>query len=60
MTTVTSGDGESLWLNIFIRLYLINKRRHRVVLYDCLIKTKHSAKKKHLSIECDVCPMSTN
>ncbi len=28
------------------------------MLYDCLIKTKHSAKIKDQSIECDVCPMS--
>ncbi len=27
------------------------------MLYDCLIKTKHFAKIKYQSIECDVCPM---
>jgi hypothetical protein len=27
------------------------------MLYDCLIKTQHSAKIINLSIECDVCPV---
>ena len=26
------------------------------MLYDCLIKTQHSAKIKYQSIECDICP----
>ena len=30
------------------------------MLYDCLIKTQHSAKKKYQSIECDVCPVSVS
>jgi len=41
-----------------INKYHINKRKHKIVLYDCLIKTKHFAKIKYQSIECDVCPMS--
>jgi hypothetical protein len=29
-----------------------------MMLYDCLIKTKHFAKTISLSIECEACPMS--
>jgi len=29
-----------------------------MVLYDCLIKTKHFAKTKNQCIECELCPLS--
>jgi len=56
MTTVTSGEGEPFL--IIKKKNYEEKRKHRIVLYDCLIKTKHFAEDKNQSIECDVCPIS--
>jgi len=39
LTTVTSGEGEPL---IIINIKIMS-RKHKIVMYDCLIKTKHSA-----------------
>jgi len=41
-----------------VQLIWIQRKKHKIVLYDCLIKTQHAAKDDiNLSIGCDFCPM---